>query len=271
MINFKTTTLLFFFFLLVFNLVNVFLCPAETGLCGFFCHHQPAFYLILLGGYLTTGAVFAFFPCSRFHHRDVVCKGSPAMDTVALTFDDGPDPVNTPLVLDMLSRNKVKATFFLIGKKLEGNETLVKRIIDEGHVIGNHSYSHSHTWDFQLAFMMRKDIRKTEAQLFKLTGYRTRLFRPPYGVINPMVSNALKKLHGYRVIAWNRRSFDTISGHEEIVLSRILKGISAGDIILLHDTVPLTVRILEQVIGSIKEKGFTFVSIAEMLKINAYE
>jgi peptidoglycan/xylan/chitin deacetylase (PgdA/CDA1 family) len=270
MINFRTSTLLFFLFLLAFNLGSVFLCPAAGGIAGFFCRNQQAFYITLISVYLATGFIFAFFPCSRFHYRDVYCKGDGSTGKIALTFDDGPDPVQTPVILDILKKHEVKAAFFLIGKRIKGNEEIVRRMFSEGHEIGNHSYSHSWYWDFLPGFVMKKELRRTAEIILEITGKKPRLFRPPYGVINPMVSNALKR-SGLKVIAWNRRSLDTVIRDQEKVTDRVTRNLQPGDVVLLHDTAAITRRVLDTVIARVKEKGLGFGSLEEILKTRSYE
>ena len=143
--------------------------------------------------YLGISVTMAFFPSSGFHYPLVYSGGSRKGKSVSLSFDDGPDPVLSPEILDVLKKYKVPAGFFLIGKKISGNEALVKRICEEGHIIGNHSFSHSNLWDFMSSEKMAADIEKTVSAIRDVTGKSPRYFRPPYGVINPMVNKAVKK------------------------------------------------------------------------------
>jgi len=189
---------------------------------------------------------------------------------VVLTFDDGPDPEKTPIILDILDKYRVKATFFIIGKKIKGNENLVRQIIQKGHEIGNHSYEHSKLWDFHLSGTLRKDIQKTQDIIFDVTGMRIRYFRPPYGVINPMVHNALKGMD-YHVIAWSKRSFDTILRSKNKILRRMTGNLKPGDIMLFHDTSKITLVLLEQIIVAIQKENYKIVSLDKLINTHQYD
>lgn len=267
--NFKTVTLFFFILLMIMNLVHWFFFPCEKGVCGFFYHHGWVFYTLLISFYLIVPFVFSFFPCSRFHTRNILCHGNGNEKWISITFDDGPDPLRTPQILDILKKHSVPACFFLIGKKIPGNELLVKRIFQEGHETGNHSYSHSHTWDFQLPRQIHRDLKKTEALVENIVHRKMGLFRPPYGVVNPMVESAVRHAQ-YTMVAWSIRSFDTLSNDEDKLVGRITKKLKPGDIVLLHDDRQITVNCLEKLIVAIREKGFQTVSLEKLLKIAAY-
>ena len=267
--NFKTVTLLFFILLLAMNLLRWFVFPCEKGLCGFFYHHPLIFYIPLFSFYLFVPFVLSFFPCTRFHTRNIICHGDLSEKWISITFDDGPDPALTPKVLDILKKQSVPACFFLIGKKIPENEGVVKRIFLEGHETGNHSYSHSNAWDFQLPRKMLQDLMKTELLVENIIHRKMGLFRPPYGVVNPMVEAAIQRTP-YTMIAWSIRSFDTLSSNEGHLLRRITKNLKPGDIILLHDNRQITVNFLEALIIAIREQGFQIVSLEKLLKIPVY-
>lgn len=268
-INFKTVTLLFFLLLLFFNLTRWFAMPVGLGWVTFLYHHPALFYAPLTGFYLILSFFFAFFPCSKFHTRNVVCKGDAVNPCVSITFDDGPDSALTPVILDTLKKHRVPATFFLIGHQIAGNESLIRRIDSEGHEMGNHSFDHSGLWDFRSAGALRKDILKTEEVIEKIVNKRPRYFRPPYGVINPMVEWAMAGTR-YLMIGWSVRSLDTIIRNEKKLLLRITGNLRPGDIILLHDNRRITAAILEELILIIRSKGFRLVSLSELIKKTAY-
>lgn len=268
--NFRIATLLFFLLLLIFNLTRIFICPCNDGMSGFLTQNPLWFYLPLVALYLTIPVVLAFFPCSQFHHQPVICHGSRNERQVTITFDDGPDPETTPVILDILKQHRIPATFFIIGRKIEGNEDLLRRIDREGHTLGNHSFSHSNLWDFWLPVNLRNDILKTEAAIKQITGKKVRFFRPPYGVINPMVERALRTIR-YTVVAWSRRSLDTATGNRERLIARTTDHLQPGEIILLHDTQKVTALALEQIIASILQQELRIVSLEKLINEIAYE
>ncbi|MFY0253889.1 polysaccharide deacetylase family protein [Chitinophaga sp. 30R24] len=197
------------------------------------------------------------------------CEVDTSEKVVALTFDDGPLPEYTPLVLDILQQENVPAAFFCIGKNIAGNEILLKRIYEEGHVIGNHTYSHHFWFDMKLSGKMLADMEEMDALTVNATGLTPRLFRPPYGVTNPNLARAVKA-GNYLPIGWNIRSLDTIAKDEKQLLHRITSQLKPGAIILLHDTCKITANILPQLIGTIREKGYRIERIDKMLNVRAY-
>lgn len=178
---------------------------------------------------------------------------------IALTFDDGPS-AQTTKVLDILKKEKVPATFFLIGKNIEGNEAIVARMAKEGHEIGGHSFHHSRNFDWQNSKDMLKEIESTNAAIESVTGKKIRLFRPPYGVTNPNLAKAVRNAEMVSV-GWNIRSLDTIAHSPQKLLQKITQKLKPGAIILLHDHCLITTEILPALIAFGKEKGFKFVTI----------
>ncbi len=268
-VNFRTATLLFFLILLTFNLVRFLICPCEGGITGFFFKYQAWFYIPLVLTYLIVPVILSFMPCSQFHHP-VICRGSRDDKNISITFDDGPDPDTTPAILEVLRKHGVPATFFLIGRKIPGNEELIKRINAEGHILGNHSYSHTKLWDFWPPFLIHRDLLKTESLIRSVTGKNVKFFRPPYGVINPMVSGGLRRT-GYAVIAWSRWSLDTAISDPERLYLRITDKLKSGDIILMHDTQRVTAEILDRVLISIRQQGLEVVPLEKLVNLPAYE
>jgi len=187
---------------------------------------------------------------------------------IALTFDDGPS-IFTLEVLALLKKYNVKATFFCIGKNIETHPEILKQIIAEGHLVGNHSYSHSTFFDFYNAEKIREEIQKTDVLLEKFTLKKINFFRPPYGVTTPSIRRALKKT-GHKVIGWNIRSLDGGTKNQDLILNRIIKRVSPGGIVLLHDTASHSVLVLEQFLQFLQENNYTVVSTEELLNIKAY-
>lgn len=197
------------------------------------------------------------------------CEADTTEKVVALSFDDGPQAELTPEILDILQREKAPAAFFCIGKNITGNEHILKRIYAEGHVIGNHTYSHHFWFDMKLSGDMLKDMQEMDALMVNATGLHPRLFRPPYGVTNPNLARAVKA-GNYLPVGWNIRSLDTVAKDEKALLQRILQQLKPGAVILLHDTCRITADILPQLIRGIREQGYRLERIDKMLNVRAY-
>lgn len=189
---------------------------------------------------------------------------------VSLTFDDGPDPIHTNMVLDVLKKYRIKATFFCIGKKILDSDKTLKRINDEGHIVGNHSFRHDPVFDFFPPFMIKKDLQKTNALILKNINKKPLLFRPPFGVTTPSMGLAVRDLKN-SVIGWNNRSYDTVDKNEEAIIDRIIKNLKPGGIILLHDILPMHQSLLPRIIESIQNLSYDIVPLTELLQIKAYE
>ena len=176
--------------------------------------------------------------------------------SVMITFDDGPHPDFTPMILDVLRERGVKAVFFLIGEKAIENPQIVRRIVDEGHLTGIHSLRHTPEFTISSKKLVKRDLVATKNILEELTGVKTKLFRPPYGVTNPSIGGAVKEL-GLISVGWSLRSFDTISGHDtEKVLKRVEKGMHDGAIILLHDRMPDSAMLTEKILDYLDITGY---------------
>jgi peptidoglycan-N-acetylglucosamine deacetylase len=196
------------------------------------------------------------------------CGSETADKIIAITFDDGPNKEFTPEILKVLDEHKVPATFFVIGKNIKGNEDLIKKIDHAGHIIGNHTFSHSFFIDFKSKAGFIKELNETSDLIFKLTGKKTKWFRPPYGVTTPNLARAAITLD-YDIIGWNLRSMDTTSDSEELIAKRIKEQMKPGSIILFHDTSLKTVNVLKQTLNFVKENGFKIVSAEELLGISS--
>lgn len=198
------------------------------------------------------------------------CKAKTKKRVLALSFDDGPHREFTPLVLDILKKHNIKAGFFLIGEWLEMEPDLAKRIMHEGHTIGNHSFKHSSKFTIRNTKALINDLKQNEDLIYEITGKRVKLFRPPYGVTNPNIAAAARLLE-YNVIGWSIRSLDTMGKPDEKIIKRVVTRLKPGSIILLHDTHKGIGTILEEVIRKAKEEGYTFVKPDELLNLDAYK
>jgi peptidoglycan/xylan/chitin deacetylase (PgdA/CDA1 family) len=174
---------------------------------------------------------------------------------IVLTFDDGPH-THTLKVLEVLKRYQVKALFFIIGKNIKGKEWIMQQIVSEGHKIGNHSFSH-HNWiDVWPTKKVTEDFNKCNLLLQKYQS--TNLFRPPYGVTNPNIARAVKRLD-LQSIGWTIRSYDTQIKDIEKIKDRVLSRLKPGAIILLHDRLAFMPDLLEALIPAIRERGYEMV------------
>lgn len=205
----------------------------------------------------------------------VYWHGDSVQKKIALTFDDGPQDVYTPQILDILKKYHIKATFFLIGKNVEAFPGVAKRIAQEGHCIGNHTYSHP---DLILKNkeQIRLELKNAEEIIYRATGVRPHLFRPPYGADNHWVSLEAENL-GYVIIQW---SVSGLNGRKDSqfdkIVRRVITNTQNGSIILLHDGNRLSnrtdrsqiVKALPIIIESLQQKGFQFVTIDELLDLN---
>ncbi|RKN64321.1 polysaccharide deacetylase family protein [Paenibacillus ginsengarvi] len=198
-------------------------------------------------------------------------SGSAKEKNIALTFDDGPDERFTPQVLDVLKAYGVKATFFLLGKKAEAHPAIVKRIVREGHAIGNHSYRHPLFTKITVD-QFADEVGRTEEVLNRIIGYRPKLLRPPYGEIG---EGQLQwaSAGGYVVVNWNVDSLDWKSLGEKQVSGNILNHTKAGAIVLQHsaggDSQDLsgTVKALPAIIMKLREQGYGLVTVPELLHL----
>ena len=188
---------------------------------------------------------------------------------IALTFDDGPTEF-TNEVLDVLKRHNAKATFFCIGTQIEKHPDIFSRIISEGHVVGNHSYSHSNKMGFFSTKKIIQEIQKNDTLIKSFLGKSTLLYRPPFGVTNPQIARAIKKTK-HKVIGWNNRSLDTVIKDDRKIHNRIKRKVSAGGIVLLHDTSLRTVNALELLLLFLQSEKYTITPLDELLNIESYE
>jgi len=190
---------------------------------------------------------------------------------IALTFDDGPDSTFTPAILDTLKKYGVKATFFLLGSNIEKYPDLVKRIAMEGHLIGNHTYSHPKLTDVSDE-VYHQEIEKADALIQNLVGYKPRFFRPTYGAIN---ENQVKWAteQGMMVIQWSIDTLDWKGLSADEITKTVESRVFPGSIVLQHnaDGVPLqgSVDALDQFIPQLKKKGVKFVTLAQMFGLSA--
>lgn len=179
---------------------------------------------------------------------------------IYLTFDDGPIPMVTEWVLDLLKSNNVKATFFCIGDNIKKHPEIYKRILIEGHQTGNHTFNHLNGWKTETNHYI-DNFKLCETEHLKLNTEHSFLFRPPYGKIRPKQSKAIRNL-GYKIIMWDVLSCDFDSSvSEEKCLENVVSNTSQGSIIVFHDSLKAEKNLkfaLPKAIQILKDKGFVF-------------
>lgn len=219
------------------------------------------------------------------------CREKTDRKVVYLTFDDGPHPPETERVLDVLRGRGARATFFMIGSKVSGNEAVLRRMLEEGHALGLHTYSHAGTFPLLSFDKMLADVNEGKRAVESVAGKKISLFRPPFGVTNPTISKVVRTL-GLHTVGWDVRSFDTMfckssehsckqsgysckqsehsckqsgysckqSGHDWYVpvVERIMKQVRPGSVILLHDRLDGASDLLSLLLDSLAASGYDF-------------
>ena len=198
----------------------------------------------------------------------IITHGDESLNQVALTFDDGPNRKHTPQILDILKQYNVKGTFFVLGEQVKENPAVLRRVIEEGHEIGNHTFSHP-----QLKRLSDEDVRRelvsTQDEIRKVLGRAPALLRPPYGAYRDASLSLFKEL-GLHVILW---SVDTNDWRRkgDVVVRTVSRDARNGSIILFHDNKTETVRVLPQIIEELRGRGFRLVTVSEMTGLPAYD
>lgn len=192
---------------------------------------------------------------------------------VALTFDDGPDPNVTPQVLELLDQYRATASFFCIGEKAAAHPELVRDIVRRGHSVENHSYRHSHSFAFYGFFRLRREVESAQAVIAGITGRPPGFFRAPAGFRSPFLDAVLAP-RGIHYVSWTRRGFDAggffaVNRNPFRVLQRLIRGLAAGDVLLLHDGShartdagePLVLTVLPELLDQLAAQGLRSVSL----------
>lgn len=193
-----------------------------------------------------------------------IIHGDPDRKEVAITFDDGPHPGYTPKLLAILKQYNAKATFFLVGEKVEEYPDLVRAEFQAGHSIGNHTYHHVNLTKIPISDVAI-EILADEMAIKKVTGVRPHLFRPPGGDYDRNVAKIVNTL-GYTLVLWSINPGDYEQPGEGLIEERVLRKIHGGSIILLHDGVQQTVDVLPTILEYLKMEGYRCVTVDEMLK-----
>ncbi|MBO1005098.1 polysaccharide deacetylase family protein [Pseudogracilibacillus auburnensis] len=191
---------------------------------------------------------------------------------IALTFDDGPHPIYTPQVLNILREHGAKATFFVVGENAKKFPGLIERESAEGHEIGNHTYTHPYEFTPE---QLQDELIRTDEVIYNITGNYPSYYRPVGGSYDDMiVSTAVHS--GFRVVlwSWHQDTGDWKRPGVDKIVNKVVSGARPGDVVLFHDAGgnrSQTVAALKKIIPALKEEGFTFVTISELLERNAIE
>ncbi len=189
---------------------------------------------------------------------------------VGLTFDDGPDPEVTPRVLDLLERHGARASFFCVGERVARWPALAGEIVRRGHRVENHTYAHLKRFSMLPPRAMGREIDRAQEAIGEATGRAPRLFRPPAGLRNPWLEPLLAA-RGLELVTWTRRAYDTVHPRPGRVAARLLAGLEAGDILLLHDGQsardpagrPVILEALPRVLERLAAAGLRAVPVAD--------
>jgi peptidoglycan/xylan/chitin deacetylase (PgdA/CDA1 family) len=183
---------------------------------------------------------------------------------IAITYDDGPHPVNTPRLLDILAARNIKATFYVIGNSVNQNPGVLRRTVAEGHEIGNHSQTHpllSKLGDSQL----RQEMQRCEDSIGRAAGIRPRTMRPPYGGLLQRQRQLVLNEFGYPTILWSVDPLDWKRPGASVIASRIVSGTTPGGIVLAHDLHTQTIDSMPQALDGLLRRGFKFVTVSQLI------
>lgn len=179
---------------------------------------------------------------------------------IALTFDDGPHNIYTEKLLDGLKKRNTRVTFFLMGENIEGNEALVRRMHEEGHLIGNHSYSHAKMTDIK-AEVVCEEIARTGELIDNIVGITPQYLRPPYGDWNDDLECQLD----LTTVFWTVDSLDWKLKNKKKIVRQVVKKAEEDSIILMHDIFPGSVEAALEIVDTLHKQGYTFVTVDELL------
>lgn len=203
-------------------------------------------------------------------NKIVITRVKTSEKVAALTFDDGPDPGNTDIVLKTLKKHNAKATFFVMGNKAEAHPELLQQMIEDGHEIGNHSYSHK-AFNNMKKDMIRQEISHTNGIIYKITAQKPIWFRPPGGYL----SYELIKITDQEKVkiaywSWETDSKDWKGSSSQSIANHICKHISPGQIIILHDGCTnglKTAKAVDLMLTDLSKQGYRFVTMSELMKL----
>jgi len=213
-----------------------------------------------------------FFPRTGFFLPVIAC-GTSGKLAVAITFDDGPDPLTTPLLLRLLARYEMTATFFVVGEKAEKYPHLIKDILFSGHSIGNHTFTHDVMIMLKSEKKLSREIASTQT-LLKQFGIIPLAFRPPAGIVNPRLGGILEKQNLF-CVHYSCRGMDAGNRRLKNLSKKILKKIRKDDILLLHDVrpprnshstqIPVWLKEIDRILAGLSEKGLCVLPLPDII------
>lgn len=239
---------------LVVHVLGVALLVAEAALWPWVAAALAANHLVLTAGvFLVRGRLLgpnlSRLPASAIAHGHV-----------CLTFDDGPHPELTPQILALLERYQATASFFCVGERARAYPEVVKEIARRGHSVENHTYRHSHAFALFSVSLLQREVESAQAVVAAITGRAPQFFRAPVGFRSPLLEPVLQRL-GLRYVSWTRRGLDTGNADPARVLARLTRGLSAGDVLVLHDNLPGSLAILPALLEHLAARELKSVSL----------
>ena len=236
-----------------------------------FRFHLPG---VLVLGVILLAAAVSYYEYHGFGPQDGIVRRGGNRPYVALTFDDGPSARYTPKILDILKEKRTPAAFFMVGRHVEKYPEVARRVFAEGHDVGNHTFSHRDLVPATRKTII-KEVEKTDKAIMEVIGVRTRLFRPPRGIM----SNAVRKLlvdMGYTITLWTVSAVDWRGVAPKAMVRRVVRHIRKGGVILFHDSGALirseganrgnTVEAVSMVIDELRRRGYEIVPLSRLIK-----
>jgi peptidoglycan-N-acetylglucosamine deacetylase len=240
-------------------------------------HHWPLALALMLANHLVLG-VSGLLPRSTWVGANVRRLPAPAAAAgqVAITIDDGPEPLVTPRVLELLDQYECKATFFCIGERVAAHPALAREIVRRGHEVENHTQSHHLYFSALWPAAIRQEVLKGQQTIEDAVGVTPQFFRAPAGLRSPLLDGILGA-EGLRLVSWTRRGFDTVTNEPDAVLARLVRNLRGGDILLLHDGhaartpegSPVILQVLPRLLAAIREAGLVCVPLRAALPMPA--
>jgi peptidoglycan/xylan/chitin deacetylase (PgdA/CDA1 family) len=252
-------------------LASIGLHAGALGALAFAPGQWPAVAGVLLANHAVLSAA-GLWPRSALLGPNLRRLPAPAMarGEVSITIDDGPDPEVTPGVLELLDRHGAKASFFCIGERARAHPDLCRELVRRGHSVENHTQRHSPGFSFLGVRGFEREIAAAQATLTEITSQTPRYFRAPAGLRNPLLEPALARL-GLELASWTRRGFDTATADPNRVARRLLRGLQAGDVLLLHDGhsartgagTPVVLEVLPRLLAALDRTGLRSVTLRQ--------